>query len=85
MEVCCFSSASLNEKVLIAPVPSGEPFLSPPGILSVIGSACFPLSDKVASGAPSVCLGNAIPSPLLPTHQPERFLSNDVFKFGGSC
>lgn len=66
VEVCCFSSAGLNEQVLIAPLPSGDPFLSPPAVLSLIGSACFPLSDKVASRAPAVCLANAAPPSLPP-------------------
>lgn len=83
MEVCCFSSASLNETVPMAAVPSGAPSPSPPAVLSLIGWACFLLSDQVAGAAPSACLGNTIPSSLLRTHQPERFLSNDVFKFGG--
>lgn len=83
VEVCCFSSAGLNETVPMAAVPSGAPSPSPPAVLSLIGSACFLLSDQVAGAAPSVCLGNTIPPSLLPTHQPERFLSNDVFKFGG--
>lgn len=77
VEVCCFSSAGLNEQVLIAPLPSGDPFLSPPAVLSLIGSACFPLSDKVASRAPAVCLANAAPPSLPPPSS--RLISRSDF------
>lgn len=72
VEVCCFSSPSLNEKVLITLVHSGErsflsPLrLSPSAAPAVIGSACFLLSDKVANRTSSVCLGNTIPFFFLP-------------------
>lgn len=95
VEVCCFSSPSLNEKVLITPLHSGErsflsPLrLSPSGVPAGIGSACFLLSDKVANRTPPQSASATQPPPLplllLPTHQPERFLSNDVFKFGASA
>lgn len=61
------SSPSLNELLLITPVAdSPPPHSSPPCFCpssvcllrsSVIGSACFLLSDRVADRVPSVCLG----------------------------
>lgn len=40
LEVCCFSSPSLNEKVLITPVHSGDLFFVPAPSASVCRSAC---------------------------------------------
>lgn len=66
------SSPSPNELVLITPVDTAAdfrpPFLSLFSVCllcsSVIGSASFLLSDRVADRAPSVCLGTTIPFSL---------------------